>query len=276
MSILHRVGIVVLVLVASVNAQPPTAPAKKGAGSAYPGIPRLEELFGDIGQVFSKIDGAQAGVLKARLRETKEELDLLERVNATLKKGIVMEVPASLRPRILPEASPELSLREQRLVDDLRAELKLRELRQKDRLDRPKNLVSAAPSLMGSAIMDVMVELPSPPGSEVGSPEKVALAANPLGVARSLFLAGDYVGALNAYESIPEEKRGVESRYRMARIREKLGQWKEAKTGYEEVARMDPKGHWGDQARWMLRFAKHQRVVYGVLSRSGKGREKSK
>lgn len=74
----------------------------------------------------------------------------------------------------------------------------------------------------------------------LGSVPALAQGPDPYKTGVKLENAGDLVGALAAFESIPEAKRDFNTRLHIAGVREKLGRYLESEKDYEAI-RTDPK-----------------------------------
>ena len=74
----------------------------------------------------------------------------------------------------------------------------------------------------------------------LGSLPALAQGPDPYKTGVKLENSGDLVGALAAFESIPEAKRDFNTRLHIAGVREKLGRYLEAEKDYEAI-RTDPK-----------------------------------
>lgn len=234
--------------------------------------PSLEDVFMDIGRLIRSADGQDVMTLQARLKETEDELRLLENLRSHLKRGILVELPAELRRKDVESVSPEMLEQAKQALEALKTEIRVRKIKKqraeeaRRRRDRGK---ASGTSGFGAAVLAVRVEVPEPPMSETATSTAVSEAVDPGGLGKARYLAGDFVGALNAFSAIPEGKRSFEVRYRLARAQEKLDRWSEAKKAFEALAKDDAAGFWGKQAKWMLRFGGHKQAVRDVI---GKGK----
>lgn len=119
---------------------------------------------------------------------------------------------------------------------------------------------------------------PSPALKQL-DPQKTSLGAisatltdepvDPLGLAQSLFRAGDYTAALNAYRKLDKEEQKPEDRitiqYMMACCLRKLGRLNEASVLYREAANSPGNDFLMENAQWYLRTLKERRELEAQL-----------
>ncbi len=116
---------------------------------------------------------------------------------------------------------------------------------------------------------------PSPsPTVSVKQPDDTAKVVtdapvDPLALAQSLFRAGDYAAALNAYRKLDKDDQKPEDRapiqYMMACCLRKLGKVDEASALYREVANTPGNDFLGENAQWYLRTMKERREMEAQL-----------
>lgn len=231
-------------------------------------LPTLREVFADIGTLLASADTGRVDVLSARLAECGDELRLLETLSAALSRGILVDLPPALREKPEPAgARPTTEAEETRLLEELRAEVKLTEARRQS-MGLPDGLSRARQgSVLAQAAAGVTLEIPVPPASHAGTPAVAAQSADPEALGRALYAARDWAGALNAFTLVTQKTPEVNCL--MARCLERLERWAEAKALYESTSNADPKGPWGDLARWMLRFGGQKSTVRSALAMPG-------
>lgn len=92
---------------------------------------------------------------------------------------------------------------------------------------------------------------------------------DPLALAQSLFRAGDYTAALNAYRKLDKEDQKPEDRiviqYMMACCLRKLGKVEEASVLYREAANSPGNDFLMENAQWYLRIMKDRRELEAQL-----------
>lgn len=265
-----------VLLAAALAAQPPSRALLRDApppAPAGPGAPALQEIFADIGDLLRGADRSRVDVIRLRLRETEDELRLLESLKSALDRGLLVELPAALRDRATRDASPEAVERERKAMEELLAEVRIAEAR---RRQGPPGLPKEAapgggPSALARAALDVHLEIPAPPRDGSGTASAAVAALDPEGLGRALYAAGDFAGAVHALQAVATAGGSPEVRYLLARSLERLGRWPEAKDLYSGVAADDKDGPWGGLSRWMLRFGGHLHDAREVLSRSAAG-----
>ena len=239
--------------------------------------PTLQEIFSDIGTLLKSADKSKVKILEARLAETEEEIHHLGNLKATLDRGIVIELPDVLKERLDVPASEAALAKEQKRIDDLKAQMRFLEERRRRTSEQRKagDAVKApAPTKRGTAALEVVLDVPEPPVNKLATSRRLEAAVDKAAYGKALYLAHDYEGALNSYGQLPEEKRSLETKYHMARCHELLGKWKDAEKVYVAVSTADPKGHWGDLARWMLDLGKQKQGIRSLINASkGKGNE---
>lgn len=241
--------------------------------------PTLEEVFSDIGVLLRRADRGHLEGLKVRLRETDDELRLLENLKAALDRGVLVDLPPLFREPPGADASPEALIREQQGLDQLQADVRLAEARRQRRGAeslRPPPGNQDRPSALAQAAIEVQLEILPPPKGPGGTPAAAAAALDQEGLGKALYLAKDYSGALNALQAVPAERRSLEVRCIIARCFERTGRWTDAREIYTAVAAEDPNGPWGSMAQWMLRFGDHLRSVRDMLGRTAPGGEKGR
>jgi hypothetical protein len=113
-------------------------------------------------------------------------------------------------------------------------------------------------------------ELPDIIKQSLGTNETVTDApVDPLVLAQSLFRAGDYTAALNAYRKLDKEDQKPEDRitiqYMMACCLRKLGKMDEASLLYREVANASGNEFVVENAQWYLRSMKERRELEAQL-----------
>jgi hypothetical protein len=138
------------------------------------------------------------------------------------------------------------------------------------RADRLQQPVSA-----GLAPVAPPTQLPPPPPiASVNEPDdapKVVTDApvDPLALAQSLFRAGDFAAALDAYRKLDKDDLKSEGRiaiqYMMACCLRKLGKVDEASTLYREVANTPGNDFLSENAQWYLRTMKERRELEARL-----------
>jgi hypothetical protein len=228
-------------------------------------LPTLREVFADIATVLAQADQGRIEVLSARLKETGDEIRLLETLAAALSRGILVDLPQALREKGLPNVRPETMAQEQQKLEELRAELKLVEGR-KRATGVPDGLLRARKgSFFAEAALERPLDIPVPALSSAGTPSAVAQSAQPEALGRALYQSKDWKGALTAFEALAPQARTTEVNCLMARCLERLDRWDEARQLYEATAKAEQKGPWGDLARWMLRFGGQKNTVRAAL-----------
>jgi len=241
------------------------------------GPPTLDEIFSDIGDLLKTADESKVAVLETRLAETEEEITHLENLQATLKRGILIEMPDILKERLNVPVSRDALEREQKKIDELKMQMRFlaeRRTRQEKGRDVGEPERAVAVTHRGSAALDVVLRIPEPPKRPAATEQQIQDAVDKVLYGKALYLARDYEGALKSYGLVPEEKRSLEIKYHMARCHELLDRWDDAKTLYTSVSTADPKGHWGGLARWMLDLGTQKQGIRGLIKASkGKGSE---
>ena len=246
-----------MLVAGSVVAQPGRAPDL---------LPTLREVFADIGTLLASADSGRVGVLNARLAECGDELRLLETLADALTRGILVDLPQALREKADAPCTPTSVAEEERLLEALRADVKLAESRRvhqgvPDGLSRARSGTALARAAVG-----VTLDIPVPPAFMSGTLSAVVHSPDPEALGRALYMSKDWAGAMNAFNLVVAEKRTAEVNCMMARCLERLERWDEAKALYEKSSAAEPKGPWGDLARWMLRFGGQKSTVRSALA----------
>jgi tetratricopeptide (TPR) repeat protein len=226
--------------------------------------PTVDELLGDVLERIRTADALGARATVARLRENEAELRLYESLLKQVRAGLLVDVPKVGPPA--PSPSPEAVALEKRKVGELARQLRDAERDLKRAADsRPaKPAGEVRPTTMSDAILDVLVEVPSPPEGTNG----LKPALDPRNLGRALFQAGDFAGALEALKQVPEDQLTPEDRFRRARALDQLGRIGEARAAYEAVAAAEKDGAFGRQAAWMLKLARTREQVAGAIART--------
>jgi hypothetical protein len=141
---------------------------------------------------------------------------------------------------------------------------------------KPEPAQSSHASSLAEAALEVDLEIPLPPLSTAGRPSSAARALDPEGLAKALYLAKDYPGALNALLAIPEGERSLESSYFVARCLDLIGRWPEARAAYEAVTARDPQGHWGEHSQWMMSIGSNKENVRKLLDSTKQDKERTR
>jgi hypothetical protein len=234
--------------------------------------PTIDEILGDTVSRLRGVDALTARAAAGRLKETERELALYETLLRQVKSGLLVNVPGAGAPA--GPVTEEAVALERKKVAELAAQLEaaLADVRSSE--SRPKTAPAAPkPSRMSDAMLDVVVEVPrSPEGSRAG----VAPAADPAGLSRALFQAGDYAGTLDALAQIPDHQMTAERRYCRARSLDQLGRHAEARAAYEAVVAADKDGAVGKQAAWMLKLAKTREQVATAIGNSDTAKKEQK
>jgi tetratricopeptide (TPR) repeat protein len=239
------------------------------------GSTTLQEIFADIGDLLVKADRSKVKVLEARLSETEEEIRHLENLQATLQRGIVIDLPKVLRESGDVPATNEALKRERQQVDELQAQARFLEQRRKrtwKNREEGEALRALAVTPRAEAALDVVLDVPEPPKRKTATEKEIRDAIDKAAYGKALYLTGDYHGAIRAYEQVVQDERTLEIQYQMARCQEMLGQWKDAQSLYTAVSAKDPSGHWGGLARWMLDLGKRKQSIRALIL-SSKGKE---
>lgn len=260
-----------------------TAPAQRPGGAIWNILdelggnqespPTLQEIFGDIGVMLKSADKSKVKVMEARLAETEEEIRHLENLQSALERGIIVDMPEVLKQRLDAGASESSLKQEETQVAELQAKerlLRARRTRLANERSRGEIAKVRRPTRFGAAALDVALEVPEPPKSGVGSEERIADAVDKVALAKALYFAEDYAGALKAFQRVLAKERTAEITFRMARCHDKLGRWKEAEELYVATQGDDPQGHWGNQAKWSLDLGKQRERIRKLLA-GGKG-----
>ena len=236
--------------------------------------PTIDEILGDVLSRVQGLDRMSAQAAAGRLRESERELALYETLLKQVRGGLLVEVPKA-GGGTGEIASPESIALERRKVDELARQLREAEAaRRTAAASRPSQAPEKPrPSRIADAILDVVVDVPPASPRTAGG----AAALDPEGLARALFVAGDFAGTLDALAQIPEAKLLPEDRYRRARSLDQLGRIPEARAAYEAVVAAEKDGPWGRQAAWMLKLAQTREQVAGALQKTNaKTREEKK
>jgi hypothetical protein len=232
--------------------------------------PTIDDVLGDVLGRLQGLDKMSAQAAAGRLRESERELALYETLLKQVRGGLLVDVPNTGGAGDV--ASPEAVALERRKVGELARQLREAEAaRQTAAASRPAEPVEKSrPSRIADALLDVVVDVPSPPVKTAGA----ATALDAEGLSRALFAAGDYAGTIDAIKQIPDAKLAPADRYRRARSLDQLGRIAEAKAAYEAVVAADKDGPYGRQAAWMLKLARTREQVSGALGKTeAKGRE---
>ncbi|MSR75663.1 MAG: hypothetical protein EXS14_09380 [Planctomycetes bacterium] len=242
-----------------------TAALAAQTGRAPDLLPTLREVFADIGTLLASADAGRVEAINARLAECGDELRLLETLAGALTRGILVDLPQALREKSVVPATEATIADETRLLEELRAELKIAEARRMHQ-GLPDGLSRArSGTALAKAAASISLEIPVPPASMSGTLAAVVQSSDPLALGRALYMSKDWAGAMNAFNLVPTEKRSPEASCLMARCLERLERWSEAQALYEKTSAAEPTGPWGDLARWMLRFGGQKSSVRSVL-----------
>jgi tetratricopeptide (TPR) repeat protein len=241
-----------LLLAGVVAAQAPERRAFDRAAPREDAIASLHEVFPDLAARLAVRDRGASPALESRLEAIDRELKLWETVRRYAAEGRIVELD-DLAPTKLANGS----------IADLPAERAATEAARRklsERLAHVETARKAAPSAdapakapvgHGRSLLELVVD--APPVAAKAAPQPVVRAtADPAGLSKALFEAGDFQGALDALAQLPETSRTPELRYRKARALEQLRRYDEAKTAYAETVQADPEGFYGRQAKWML------------------------
>lgn len=115
------------------------------------------------------------------------------------------------------------------------------------------------------------IKMPDVPKQSVATKSATVTDApvDPLALAQSLFRAGDYTAALNAYRKLDKEDQKPEDRiviqYMMACCLRKLGKVDEASVLYREAANSPGNDFLMENAQWYLRIMKDRRELEAQL-----------
>ena len=250
-----RTASYILALAAVCGAAAAQVPERNVFERAAPGedaIASLNTLFPDLAARLSARDRGASPALENRLDAVDRELKLWETVRSYARQGRIVELD-DLAPTRSKNATPADLTRE-------RAETEASRRRLSERLERietarkaapPSDAPAKAPTGHGKSLLELVVDAP-PVGAKTVAKPVVRASADPAGLSKALFEAGDFQGAIEAIAQIAPAALNPEIRYRKARALEQLRRLDDAKTAYAETIRSDPEGFYGRQSKWML------------------------
>lgn len=279
-------AVVLAALPAAGRSQEPEPAARRGPGPlralrSLPGdegtVATLDSLFTDVSRLLAGADPLQAETLRKAIVMKDRELGLLRRLLAGTRKGLAVQVPRSVSEvHLQVDAGGDRRGRLKELdreLERLRARVRYARETGRDLETAEAGSGTAEITPRGEALLALDVEVPPPPESRAGAPERVRRAADPAGLGRALYRMGDAQGALNAFGRVPEGRRTAEIWYRMGRACERLDLPGKAQGYYEKAIEKDPEGMWGRNARLQLELA---RMVQEAGGGSGGKQDKEK
>jgi tetratricopeptide (TPR) repeat protein len=265
-----RKGIFALILLSVVSAafaQGPPLPAPQPlppGPSQPPAVPSSEELHAP-----TLIPPAPAPAATSQVAEPKPALpqkvfvpkvdpvDVQRRLSRlkTEREGLKSERAVAVQVLEANEPTPENIAQLRLRVGQLLGRLATRNFVPDKGHPTPAPLVTPPPA---EPLMQV-----TPPGKSTPESESTSPAIDPLALGRTLFRAGDFAGALKAFQQMnlnglrPEERRPVE--YLIATCLKHLGRFDEAAALYREVAGSKGDEVLADCAQWQLTAIRWER-----------------
>ena len=207
-----------------------------------------------------------------RLRELENEETRLQAMRERAARGESIDVDSAF-PRSAAEHRVDeslIGLEEQELLR-LRAELarteldaKKREADAKKRRDRDRD----RPSVTGNALLGTLDEIPPAPAGAVKATAAVAKAGPDAGrLARALYGAEDWVGALANFRAMKAEEVTLGDRYATARCLEETGDLAGALAELEKIVGESKEGFWHDRALALQKYLKSERGIRTALKK---------
>ena len=212
----------------------------------------LNDLCPDLAARLTVRDRGASPALENRLDAVDRELKLWETVRSYARQGRIVELD-DLAPTKLNGATVADLARERTETEALRHRLaeRLERIETARKAAPPADAPAKAPTGHGKSLLELVVDAP-PVGAKPVVKPVVRASADPAGLSKALFEAGDFQGSLEAIAQLPAAGTTPEIRYRKARALEQLRKFDEAKAAYADTIAADPDGFYGRQSKWML------------------------
>jgi hypothetical protein len=228
----------------------------------------MRKLAVDMQETLARVDRSELGGTAAKLEQLeREEAELAGKLERWRAGGTV-EVDAwwprdSSQP---PASEAAIELEAAELVA-ARALLAKREKDQIEYLQRAhKREQREKPNVIGNALLATLETLPSAPAPE-SRPSAAAGTSFPDRLARALYAAEDYFGALAQYRACKPSDLADGDRYAIARCLEETRDVPGAIAQLEEILKGAPSPFWKERAESLKRYLARQKSIDGVLKR---------
>lgn len=130
--------------------------------------------------------------------------------------------------------------------------------------ERERKKESVRPVRSAAALLNTLEDVPTAPAEKKAAPTPVA-STNPDRLARALYKAQDFVGALTQFRAMKPEDLTDSDRYSLARCLEETGDPAGAVAELEKLVAAAKAPFWKERAENLKRYLQRERAISGAL-----------